>query len=450
LNDLLIEGDPTDSKLLSAVLNSKPVLVVDDNAINRKLLRVVLEAERYRVLECCDGVEALALMEREPVSAIVSDILMPRLDGYQLCHRVRADARWRDLPFIIYSSTFTSPADEKAALEFGADRFVCKPSSSEAILKALEAVLQGVGGRNSSQIAAVEEAAVLKEYNEVLVLKLEERNAELEFAKDCLEQVNDELAERTEQLEQTRVELLQVNKTLELRVQGRTADLEAANEGLEAFSASVSHDLRAPLRYIRGFTTILLEDCAAKLTEPELLFLHKIRDAGQGMEELIDALLILAQVTLTEIRRRPVDLSALAGQVIAELASGESVHKPWVEIASEMSVNADPVLLRVVLTNLLGNAWKYTRNRVDAHIQLSKTECDGNTVYFVRDNGAGFDMSHVNKLFGQFQRLHNKGEFEGIGIGLATVQRIIHRHAGRVWAEAKVNEGATFYFTLPD
>jgi signal transduction histidine kinase/HAMP domain-containing protein len=238
---------------------------------------------------------------------------------------------------------------------------------------------------------------------------------------------------------------------LEQRVAERTAQLEAANKELEAFSYSVSHDLRAPLRSIDGFSQALLEDYAESLDAQGQDFLRRIRNATQRMGELIDALLILARVTRADLQREVSDLSDMARAVVAELRRQEPTRQvEWV-IADGLKVSGDARLLRVVLENLLSNAWKFSAKQPAARIEFGALEPTGGLLTcFVRDNGAGFDMAYADKLFGAFQRLHRGDEFPGTGVGLATVQRVIHRHGGRIWAEASVGQGATFYFTLGD
>ncbi|MDX2168987.1 MAG: PAS domain S-box protein [Deltaproteobacteria bacterium] len=236
---------------------------------------------------------------------------------------------------------------------------------------------------------------------------------------------------------------------LEHRVQERTRDLATANRELEAFSYSVSHDLRAPLRSLDGFSRALLEDCGAQLDATGRRHLQRILAATRRMAELIDGLLELGRVSRAALARRRVDLTALATGVAAELGQLHPMRRIEVVIAPGMIVDADPVLLRAALYNLLGNAWKYTAHHATARVEVGQTVVDGAPAFFVRDDGAGFDMAYAAKLFGAFQRLHAPGEFEGTGIGLATVQRIIHRHGGRVWAEGAVERGATFWFTLP-
>ncbi len=227
-----------------------------------------------------------------------------------------------------------------------------------------------------------------------------------------------------------------------------TAELEAANRELEAFSYAVSHDLRAPLRSIDGFSQALLEDYGDTLDASGQDYLRRVRAATQRMGELIDDLLELARVTRAELRREPVDLSDLARGIVERLREAEPARQVELAIANGLASEGDPRLLRIALENLLGNAWKFTGGRPDARIEFGSSDRDGERVYFVRDNGVGFDMAYAQKLFGAFQRLHTSAEYPGTGVGLATVQRIIHRHGGRIWAEAQPEAGATFSFTL--
>jgi light-regulated signal transduction histidine kinase (bacteriophytochrome) len=223
---------------------------------------------------------------------------------------------------------------------------------------------------------------------------------------------------------------------------------EAANRELEAFSYSVSHDLRAPLRSIDGFSQALLDDCGSALDEDGRRYLRYVRESAQEMERLIDGLLDLSRVTRAGLHRARVDLAALARSILERLAAADPGRRVEIVVPGEIPASADPALLGIALQNLLGNAWKFTSKRPLGRIEVGVVEQPGRPVYFVRDDGAGFDMAHARRLFGAFQRLHGEREFAGTGIGLATVARIVHRHRGEVWAEGRVGGGATFYFTL--
>ncbi|MGA8222399.1 MAG: PAS domain S-box protein, partial [Candidatus Acidiferrales bacterium] len=228
------------------------------------------------------------------------------------------------------------------------------------------------------------------------------------------------------------------------------AELAATNKELESFSYSVSHDLRAPLRSIDGFSHALLEDYAKALDETGKSHLKRIRAATQRMGMLIDDLLNLSRLSRAEMHKRDLDISALARKIAGELQKAEPERHVELHIEDGLQTSADPGLLRVALENLLSNAWKFTSKRPCAHIEFGVTRRNGAVTFFVRDDGAGFDPVYADRLFGAFQRLHAASEFEGTGVGLATVQRIISRHGGRIWAESAVDRGATFYFTLDE
>jgi signal transduction histidine kinase len=259
-----------------------------------------------------------------------------------------------------------------------------------------------------------------------------------------LQVVNDQL--RSEIAERAHAE--EEIKALNAKLQHRNGQLEAANKELEAFSYSVSHDLRAPLRGINGFSQMLLQDYADRVDDQGKDYLRRIGAASKRMGQLIDGLLNFSRLSRAQLRHEPINLSALARSIGMELHEREPHRQVDLHVADGLVAEGDPDLVRSVFDNLLGNAWKFTSKRPHAVVEFGYNHDNGPSAFFVRDNGVGFDMTDATKLFGAFQRLHAPDEFPGTGVGLATVQRVIYRHGGRVWAEAEVNKGATFYFTL--
>jgi len=311
---------------------------------------------------------------------------------------------------------------------------------------ALAAALQG---RISAPILALAETATAASTRQDYSLRAPKfGHDELGVLTDSFNQMLGRIEEQKQELQQhaTRLEQRVAERTKEL--ERRALELQAANSELDAFAYSVSHDLRAPLRSIDGFSQVLLEDYGAQLDEGGRDSLQRVRAASQRMATLIDDLLKLARVTRTEMRTERVDLSGMAREIVLDIQRTAPDRQVEFAIAPGLEAQGDSRLLRVVLDNLLRNGWKYTGKQAQPRVEFTAVDENGGRVFVVKDNGAGFDMKYADKLFGVFQRLHSITEFEGTGVGLATVRRIINRHGGRIWAEGIVDQGATFYFTL--
>ena len=397
------------------------VLVVEDSATQAAELRLILESEGYEIETAVDGAAGLELLTRASFDLVLTDIVMPNLSGYELCRAVKEDARTLHIPVIIVT-TLSDPMDIIQGLECGADNFVTKPYEPEQLLARIATILES---------RRLRRAGMLRVGIEILFM------GKTFLITSDKQQVLDLLVSTFEDV---------VRKNREL-IRSKAA-LEAANKELEAFSYSVSHDLRAPLRAVKGFTKILADEYGGRLDEIGLEYLARVQDATRRMSELIDDLLELARMTCVAVEKSQVDITKLARDVAMELSAANPEHPVALVVEDGLSALADARLLRVVFDNLLGNAWKFTA-RVAARIEVGRSHGAGECVYFVRDNGAGFDMKRASKLFSPFQRLHSDREFSGTGVGLATVQRIIHRHGGRIWADAAVGRGATICFTLP-
>jgi two-component system NtrC family sensor kinase len=390
----------------ASLLGPKKVLAVDDSPTYLHGLADTLRGDGYDVVLARSGEEALALLAVEPVDCILLDLMMPGIGGEETCRRIKAAPAIRNTPLIM----LTALEDRDAVIRglgAGADDFIAK-SSDLAVLKA----------RVLAQIRRKQ---------------FEDENRRVREQLLNTEREADE-ARASRALAEMRADLLK--------------DLEMKNRELEAFSYSVSHDLRAPLRAIDGFSAALLEDCNDRLDDQGRTYLGFVRQATKQMAALIDAMLDLARVTRSEMRRERVDLGAAARSIADQLRATGGDRKVELVIADGLEAVGDPDLLRALLLNLLGNAWKFTAGRSPARIEIGVRKEEHPPVYFVRDNGAGFDVTKAEKIFAPFQRLHSASEFAGTGIGLATVQRVVDRHGGRIWADAAIDRGATFFFTL--
>jgi DNA-binding response OmpR family regulator len=386
----------------------KRILTVDDSETYLQALADGLRGAGYEVVLARSGEQAIELLAVQPVDCILLDLLMPGIGGEEACRRIKAAPTLRDTPIIMLTALEDRDVIIRG-LGAGADDYIAKSSDFEVL---------------RARILAQMRRKQFEDENRLIREELLRRDLEAAEARTARE------------VAEARAALVE--------------ELERKNNELEAFSYSVSHDLRAPLRSIDGFSQAILEDYGESLHPQAQNYLHRVRNAAQRMGELIDDLLQLSQVGRAPLRRQFVDLSTTAQSVVGALQRAEPDRQVRIRIADGLAADGDPGLLRALLENLLGNAWKFTATTEAARIELAAEQDADTIVYTVRDNGVGFDMAFANRLFAPFQRLHTVAEFPGTGIGLATVQRIVRRHGGRVWADAEIGKGAAFFWTLPN
>jgi two-component system, sensor histidine kinase and response regulator len=392
------------------------ILLVDDQPDNLLSAEAVLESLGEEIVKAQSGRQALRHLLEQDFAVILLDVMMPGMDGFETATLIRQRERSRHTPIIFLTALGKNDEHLFRGYDVGAVDYLFKPIVPE-VLRSKVAVFAELDRKSR----------LLKRHTDLL----EKRNVELERA----------LAE----LEKADREIVRLNQHLE----GRIHELDSVNKELEAFSFSVSHDLRSPLTRIAGFSQALEESYAGQLDETGRQYLERVNSSARRMCQLVDDLLNFSRVTRVEMRRQTVDLTELARNIAAELEARDPARHTTFAIADGLKAVGDPALLRATLLNLMENAWKFTRKRDDGCVELGARVDGDQSVFFVRDNGAGFDPAMAHKLFNPFQRLHSSSEFEGTGIGLATAERIIRRHGGRIWADGEVGQGATFSFTLP-
>ncbi len=376
------------------------ILLVDDQPANLLALEAMLQGLGQNLIKAESGREALKWLLTHDVAVILLDVKMPDMDGFETAALIRQRDKSRDTPIIFLTAADKTHTEAVRGYAVGAVDYLVKPVVPEFVRSKVSVFVE-------------------------LAKKSEQLRRQAEQLREG-EQAARDLAE-------ARAELVR--------------ELEHKNQELESFSYAVSHDLRAPLRRIEAFSRAVL-DSQDRLDADGRRYFDRIQEASRQMSQLIDDVLHLSKVTRAELRSQEVDLSALASAILERLREGEPARAVESKVRPAVLAQGDGQLLRIALVNLLENAWKFTARQPDARIEFGMTSVAGEPTYFVRDNGAGFDMAYVDRLFGPFQRLHLASEFPGSGIGLATVRRIIHRMGGRVWAEGLVGQGATFSFTL--
>jgi len=375
----------------SAIETKVDILLVDDDATKRFALTAILAPLGQNVVEAASGPDALRQLLRQDFAVILLDVRMPGMDGFEAAQLIRQRPRSELTPIIFVTALDRAETDMGRGYDLGAVDFVFAPVVP-AILRAKVSVFV--------------------------------------------------------ELYKAQQELRRYRTQLERLVQERTTALTAINRELEAFSYSVSHDLRAPLLSFDGLNQSLLKDYGDSLDPRAKDYLQRMRRASERMTSVFDGLQTLFRLTSGEIHRETTDISAMAADIVEEMRGADLERKVDVSVGEGLTVFGDPRLLRILMTNLISNAWKFTSKEPAARVEIGAEIVDGDTRLFVRDNGVGFDMIYAHKLFGAFQRLHSQSDFPGVGIGLATVRRIVNRHGGRAWAEGAVGEGATFYFVL--
>jgi len=410
-------------------LGSEYIMAVEDSMVQAKRLRYFFTEKNINTVFYTNAKDAYAAALEKPPVLIVSDIMMPGMDGYEFCSKIKDHPLLKEIPVILLTS-LRDPLDIIKGLQSGADNFITKPYDEEYLLSRIYYLLANREMRKAGSAEMVIE--IVFRGNRYAI------NSEKKQILDLLLSVYEAAIQRNDELISTQAKLETSNE-----------NLIAANHELEAFSYTVSHDLRSPLNVINGYTQIIQNDYSDQLAPEAIEFLERIKHASFSMAKLIDDLLQFSRSGRAEIKSERFDLSTMVGGIIEELGNQNPGHKAKFHTQDDLYLEADPSLMHVVFNNLLSNAMKYS-GKVDApEIFIGKLDETDENIYFVRDNGAGFDMSKAEKLFNPFQRLHTNKEFQGTGVGLATVRRIIEKHGGRVWAESEPGKGATFYVAFP-
>jgi two-component system sensor histidine kinase/response regulator len=388
------------------------ILIVDDQPRNVVAMEAALSSVDCDLVAANSGRDALKCLLAQDFAVILLDIHMPEMGGFETASLIRQRHRSRSTPIIFLTADDRTGARVREGYQLGAVDYIYKPFDPD-ILRAKVAVF-----------------------------------VELFRKTVALEQRTAELTRTTAELVRREQEVGALNTQLERRVVERTAELEAAIQEMEAFSYSISHDLRAPLRAVNGFSKILLEEHGPQLPQEAQGYLRLVGDNTHYMGQLIDGLLEFSRLSRQPLQKQPTRMDDIVRWALDELVPEQTARQLELNIGELCPCQGNPTLLKQVFVNLLSNALKFTSRREVAHIEVGCRRAHGEVIYFVRDDGAGFDMRYADKLFGVFQRLHRAEDYDGTGVGLAIVQRIVQRHGGRIWAEAELGRGATFSFTL--
>jgi two-component system, sensor histidine kinase and response regulator len=411
------------------------VLVAEDSPTQAAILRDALASAEYQVEVVGNGLQALAAARRSKPALIITDVVMPDMDGYELCRAVKSDVSLREVPVMILTS-LREIDDIVMALECGADNFIRKPFERKALLARLDYLLVNRTLRSQSRAnGGIEISLGGKKH---LITAEREQMLDLLFSSyDEALQANDELRQRQEEVH-----------SLNLQLASHAVELEDANRQLRSFCHTVSHDLRSPLGSIKTFSTVLDHQFGTSMAENARRYVAGIRQEAERTIRIVEDVLYLANIDRATVERRRIDLAGIAATIMETLRGGQPDRRVEFECPDRAWADCDERLLRIAMTNLLGNAWKFTGKQSVARIAFEIELRDDGPVFCIRDNGAGFDMAQAHRLFKPFGRLHRSDEFDGFGVGLATVHSIVALHGGRIWADAAPGRGAAFLFSL--
>jgi len=413
------------------------ILIVDDRQDKRLAMESIIEDLDQNIVMAASGREALRHLLNQQFAVILLDVNMPGMDGFETAVLIRERKSLENVPIIFVSAISDTETHVSRGYSLGAVDYILAPIVPE-ILRAKVAVF----------VELYKTTEQVRRQAEDLLLARNDLEVRVKLRTTELDRTNNALRQEVQEREHAEESLRHLNLKLEERVSDRTAELRAANEELEAFSYSIAHDLRAPFRQIHGYAELLQEDFSSVLPAEAQTYLKRIESKSKEMGRMVDDLLNLFGVVRQQFDFADVDLNALVKDVVTNTQETVSDRQIEWKIGNLPTVNCNYGLIRQVFDNLVSNAVKYTRPRNPAHIEIGCNRTDQEDVIFVRDDGVGFDMESVDRLFGVFQRLHRAEEFEGTGVGLALASRIVRKHGGRIWAESKVGEGATLYFTL--
>lgn len=404
------------------------IMIAEDSKSQAVMLKALLIKHDYKVRDYADGQSAFEAALEEPPMLIISDIIMPRMDGYQLCQKVKGTRELKDIPIILLT-TLQDSMDIIKGLQAGSDNFITKPYDPKYLLSRINYLLANRELRHQGTSDLVLEIMFNGQKYAI--------NSERKQILDLLLSVYENAIQQNYQLMEAQSELQRSNE-----------HLTSMNRDLEAFSYTISHDLRTPLNHISMSAQLLRQHYLDKLDEAGASYVETIHSTTRSMAEMINDLLQFSRTGTINIHPQPIDLSDMCRKVMQWIHQDNPERQVDLRIEENLTLNADQSLLMVVMKNLLGNAWKYTSKINEPVIEIYSASRDGQTVYCVRDNGAGFDPSRAMNLFTPFVRLHSQEEFPGTGVGLATAKRIIERHGGKIWAEGVPGKGATFSFSI--